>query len=143
MNGERRAAVIARLMEDPDDPVNRGIAADWFEENGELELAKAIRENKELVRLTPVQEITLPVLLTDSDWAQVFADENDGNVSKNTDACPPGSDVDTAPPSRTDVVEIIAAVNGENDGQDWEGVFRLADGRYLLASGGCDYTGWD
>lgn len=90
-----------------------------------------------------VVEITLKQLMDDSDWAQVFADENAGNVSKECDPCPPGSDVDTTPPNRADVVEIIAAVNGENDESDWIGVFRLQDGRYLLASGGCDYTGWD
>jgi hypothetical protein len=91
----------------------------------------------------PVIETTIQELLADYDWAQVFADENAGNVSKQTDACPPGSDVDTSPPTRADVAEIIAAVNGENDGYDWVGVFKLKDGRFLLASGGCDYTGWD
>lgn len=44
---------------------------------------------------------------------------------------------------RADVTSIIAAVNGENDGPDWLGVFTLKDGRFLVASGGCDYTGWD
>lgn len=88
-------------------------------------------------------EITLEELVVDYDWAQVFADENCGNVSKETTEIPPGSDVSTAPASRTDVKEIIAAVNGENDEADWLGVFLLRDGRYLVAQGGCDYTGWD
>jgi hypothetical protein len=91
----------------------------------------------------PVIEITLEKLLRDRNWAEVFADENSGNVSKETDACPPGADVDLTPPSRDDVAEIIAAVNGDNDGPDWVGVFRLKDGRFLVASGSCDYTGWD
>lgn len=90
-----------------------------------------------------VKEITLPELLESCDWAEVFGDESSGNTDKQTDPCPPGSDVDTSPPSRADVAEIIAAVNGENDGQDWVGVFLLKDGRFLLATGGCDYTGWD
>jgi hypothetical protein len=93
--------------------------------------------------MTPRIEITLPELLIDSDWAQVFADENAGNVSKQCDECPPGSDVDTTAPNRRDVKRIVAAVNGENDGPDWVGVFELNDGRFLVASGGCDYTGWD
>lgn len=88
-------------------------------------------------------EITLEQLLTDYDWAQVFADENAGNVSKNTEGVPPGSLVNTEPPSRADVSRILAAVNGENGGADWLGLFLLKDGRYLVASGGCDYTGWD
>ena len=90
-----------------------------------------------------VCEITIEALKQNYDWAQVFADENAGNVNKDVDACPPMSDVDLTPPSREDVVEIIAAVNGENDGDDWVGVFKLKDGRFLLAYGGCDYTGWD
>lgn len=95
------------------------------------------------VGLEFVKEITLEELVKDGDWAQVFADENAGNVTKTTDECPPGSGVARTPPNRADVVEIIAAVNGENDGPDWLGLFRLRDGRYLIAQGGCDYTGWD
>lgn len=99
--------------------------------------------NKTKVEQYGVREITLEQLVSDYDWAQVFADENAGNVDKTTHAAPPHSLVDLTPPSRSDVAEIIAAVNGENDGADWLGVFRLKDGRYLVASGGCDYTGWD
>lgn len=90
-----------------------------------------------------VCEITIEELRQDYDWAQVFADENAGNVDKTTEPIPPHSTVDTSPASREDVKEILAAVNGENDGADWIGVFRLRDRRYLVASGGCDYTGWD
>lgn len=38
---------------------------------------------------------------------------------------------------------MIACVNGENDGQEWVGVFRFNDGRFAVVSAGCDYTGWD
>lgn len=89
-----------------------------------------------------VIEITLEKLVDDYDWAQVFADENDGNVDKTIHTAPAGTPVSDAPMSRSDVVEILAAVNGKNDGADWLGAFRLRDGRYLVASGGCDYTGW-
>jgi hypothetical protein len=88
-------------------------------------------------------DITLDQLLTDYDWAQVFADENAGNVDKTTREALPGSGVSTAPASRPDVARIVAAVNGENDGAEWLGLFELKDGRYLVAQGGCDYTGWD
>jgi hypothetical protein len=91
----------------------------------------------------PNIEINIEELNNSYDWAQVFADENDGNVSKDTTEVPPGSDVNTSPASRSDVKEIIAAVNGENDGEEWIGVFLLNDGRYLIAQGGCCYTGWD
>lgn len=91
----------------------------------------------------PIKEITLDDLINDSNWAEVFADKNSGNVDKSTEPLPPDSDVNTLPASRGDVTEIVAAVNGDNDGPDWVGVFLLKDGRYLVASGGCDYTGWD
>lgn len=81
--------------------------------------------------------------LDDYDWAEVFGEGGGGNTDKTTDVCPPGSSVDPTPPMREDVVEIIAMVDGANDEEDWVGVFRLKDGRFCLAYGGCDYTGWD
>jgi hypothetical protein len=33
--------------------------------------------------------------------------------------------------------------DGQNDGDDWVGVFLLRDGRWAYLSAGCDYTGWD
>lgn len=88
-------------------------------------------------------EATLEQIKDSSDWAQVFADESDGNVYKIVHTVPPGSTVSDAPMTRDDIAEVLASVNGENDGPDWLGLFRLFDGRYLIASGGCDYTGWD
>lgn len=75
-------------------------------------------------------EITLEELVSHTDWVQVFADENAGNVSKETTEIPMGSDISTAPASWIDVKEIIAAVNGANDEADWLGVFLLHDGRF-------------
>lgn len=40
------------------------------------------------------------------------------------------------------VVEIVAAVDGENDGADWVGLFWMQDGHFLTLRAGCDYTGW-
>lgn len=42
-----------------------------------------------------------------------------------------------------DVVYIVKAIEGENDGADWEMVGRLKDGRWFYIHAGCDYTGWD
>lgn len=89
------------------------------------------------------KEIELTNLKDDYDWREVFGEGGGGNTDKETDPCPPGSDIDTTPPNIADVVEVIAAVNGENDGPEWLGVFLLKDGRYLVAEGSCDYTGWD
>ena len=74
-----------------------------------------------------------------SDWGQVFADENYGNVSKELECF----DCSDSPFTRENVVKILAIAEGENDGPDWCGLFILVDGRYLAATGGCDYTGWD
>ncbi len=91
----------------------------------------------------PKLEITMAELMDSYDWAEVFADRSSGNTTKAVNVAPPGAQVTFDPPSRADVAEIIAAVNGENDEEEWVGVFRLKDGRYLIAAGSCDYTGWD
>ena len=91
----------------------------------------------------PVIEANLTEILHCPNWAQVFADENLGNVSKDTQPVAPGVEVDCTSPSRTDIVQVIASVNGEHDEADWVGLFHLTDGRFLVARGGCDYTGWD
>ena len=43
----------------------------------------------------------------------------------------------------TDIKNVHAVWQGENDGDDWRWVFRLKDKRYVFLQGGCDYTGWD
>jgi hypothetical protein len=85
-------------------------------------------------------EITINELLNDYDWAHVFADASYGNTTKDVDS-PDGTSLE--PFTRCDVEEILAAANGYNDGDSWCGLFVLNDGRYLAASGTCDYTGWD
>ena len=84
--------------------------------------------------------------LDDYDWECVFADEGNisgGNCDKTMQVVPPGADVSANGFSRGDVEKVIVAVNGENDGPDWVGLFLLNDGRFAIAEGGCDYTGWD
>ena len=90
------------------------------------------------------KEIDLKDLLEDYDWEHVFGEADEPNCDATPEPLPPeATDISLAMPKRSDVTEIIAAVNGENDGDEWIGVFRLSDGRYLVASGSCDYTGWD
>mgnify|MGYP005999294605 CR=1 FL=1 len=87
-----------------------------------------------------VCEISLPELVNDFDWREVFGQGFGGNTDQDVESLD-GTDTSVCPIE--DVVEIIAAANGENDGDEWLGVFRMRDGRLLAACGSCDYTGWD
>jgi hypothetical protein len=64
----------------------------------------------------------IPKRIRDDDWKQAFG---------------------FAPFTREEVSEVIAAEDGENDGDNWVGIFRLKDGRIGYLTAGCDYTGWD
>lgn len=55
----------------------------------------------------------------------------------------PGEECDASPFGRLDVARVVATSDGENDGANWIGIFRLKDGRFAFLSAGCDYTGWD
>jgi hypothetical protein len=85
-------------------------------------------------------EIVLEALREDYDWGEVFGEGTGRNCTQDVESLD-GTSTDTV--LRKDVAEIIAAVNGENDGDEWVGVFRMNDGRFLAAVGSCDYTGWD
>ena len=90
-----------------------------------------------------IKEINLDDLRSDYDWEEVFGEGSGGNCDGEIQVIPPGAKVDSSGVSRAKVVEVIGAINGENDEAAWFGVFLLDDGRYLVAEGGCDYTGWD
>lgn len=94
--------------------------------------------------------------LTGYDWEQVFGDcisedrswssrvENPWSVDPAYVVSEEGpTPFSSEPFTRNDVVEIVAQREGERDERDWVVVCKLADGRYALMSGGCDYTGWD
>lgn len=66
--------------------------------------------------------MTLADLLASSDWEEAFS---------------------YAPFNRGDVVEVLHSVEGQNDGDSWVGIFRLADGRFGYLTAWCDFTGWD
>lgn len=42
-----------------------------------------------------------------------------------------------------DIVDILASVPGEHDGNNWHWVVKLRSGEVFLVEAGCDYTGWD
>lgn len=85
-------------------------------------------------------EISLDDLKKSYDWIEVFGEGDGGNTTRDVESYD-GTSRDEV--CLADVVEVIAAVNGENDEANWAGVFLLKDGRFLAAVGYCDYTGWD
>ena len=42
-----------------------------------------------------------------------------------------------------DIEEVLASVEGENDGPSWVAIVKLKSGLYLSVEAGCDYSGWD
>jgi uncharacterized protein (TIGR02996 family) len=141
-----RDAFLRAVEKNPGDETVRLVFADWLDEHGDELTACVVRMQ---VRhglpfaTKPVRDVELKNLADDYDWGEVFGEGTGGNCSPKADACPPGAAIDLTPPRRADVVEVLAAINGENDGPDWIGLFRMNDGRIVVASGGCDYTGWD
>lgn len=82
--------------------------------------------------------------LDDYDWAEVFGEGGGGNCTTilptiNID----GKEIDESSFSREDVASIKGQVPGENEGPSWIIWGVLKDGRYFIARGSCDYTGWD
>ena len=66
-------------------------------------------------------EIDLPEEIRGYDWKEAF---------------------EFAPFNREDVAEVIAVAEGQNDADNWVGVFKLKDGRFGYLTAWCDYTGW-
>lgn len=81
--------------------------------------------------------------LDDYDWAEVFGEGTGGNCTKVEPRRIPGEACSLESFGREDVAEIKGIQPGENDGPDWIIWGILKDGRYFIATGGCDYTGWD
>lgn len=82
--------------------------------------------------------------LNDGDWAEVFGEGNGGNctpIQPNRAPHDKTTRLDTF--SRLDVKKIHGQSDGERDERDWIVWGRLHDGRWFVARGGCDYTGWD
>ena len=79
-------------------------------------------------------ERSLDGLKDDYDWVEVFKFEYASPV--------PFSNASNNAFVIEDVEEIIASVNGENDGADWVMIGKLKDGRFFKINASCDYTGW-
>jgi hypothetical protein len=81
--------------------------------------------------------------LDDYNWSEVFGEGCGVNTSPIKPDAPPGATISVATFSREDVKKIYGQEEGEHDGADWIVWGQLHDGRFFVARGGCDYTGWD
>lgn len=82
--------------------------------------------------------------LDDYNWAEVFGEGGGGNCTAiEPSRLPTDKDTPLHTFSREDVAIIRGQAEGENDGPDWVVWGQLKDGRWFVARGGCDYTGWD
>lgn len=81
--------------------------------------------------------------LQESDWMEAFGEAGSNNPLESVDVIPPGSSIPSTKFTREDVKTIIDFSAGQNDEENWIGVFLPHDGRYALIRSGCDYTGWD
>jgi|SRR5580692_549858 hypothetical protein len=82
--------------------------------------------------------------LDDYDWAEVFGEGTGGNCTPIKPNRPPhDKKTSTETFSRDDVKKLYGQSEGERDERDWVCWGQLKDGRWFVARGGCDYTGWD
>lgn len=92
-------------------------------------------------------ELVCPKELDDSDWENAFSACSGQSRGYTEWAEVPtvckGANCSARPFSQSDVREVIAYEDGENDGASWVAILHLWDGRYAFLEAGCDYTGWD
>lgn len=82
--------------------------------------------------------------LNNYDFAEVFGEGSGGNCTPiHPNRAPHDTTTSNETFCREDVTEILGQQDGENDGPDWIVWGRLRDGRFFVARGGCDSTGWD
>lgn len=83
--------------------------------------------------------------LDDYDWENVFGFCGEGGSPSAPAPAHSVKGLEGEPRqyTREDVEKVLHAVDGENDGPPWWGVFEMKDGAFLFVSAGCDYTGWD
>ena len=87
------------------------------------------------VTISPPDKI--PAELDDYGWEEAF------EYAESPSPCEPLTEIDTSGFSRENVMRVISAQEGQNDGEDWKCVVELWDGRFARLEAGCDYTGWD
>lgn len=88
----------------------------------------------ELREIRQAQGVKIVPRIDDCDWAESFKYAEAPTAAGGT-SVQPGF-------KREDVAFVVAADDGENDGDDWVAVFLLYDGRFACLRAGCDYTGW-
>ena len=77
------------------------------------------------------------------DWEEVFGEGSGGKCTPIHPQTVPGFTGSGVTFSREDVKTIVGQLEGEHDVIDWVVYGKLKDGRWFVARGGCDYTGWD
>lgn len=92
------------------------------------------RQAIEFIVLYPAA-VTPEKFLDDEDWKEAFGYASAADTY-------PGSPVASGGFTREDVLAIIVMEEGQNDGEDWLGVFALKDGRFGALRAWCDFTGW-
>lgn len=83
-----------------------------------------------------ITETSLEEMKNSNVWnGEIFPPTNEHNYTSGSGPHTDGVRFD-------DVEEVLGSVEGENDGPDWVGVFKLKDGRFMVVRAGCDYTGF-
>jgi hypothetical protein len=88
----------------------------------------------------------MQMLLDSYDWQEAFGfcGEPDTYADKiRIEGALPKKEYDLSPFTRENVTDIACYSEGENDGESWQIVGKLKDGRWFFLEAGCDYTGWD
>ncbi len=93
-------------------------------------------------------ETTLEQMKDSYDWEQIFghASYETTNYASNPNAVTGdllAAEAKVGPVYFEDIEEVLASVEGENDGPEWAAIVKLKSGLYLSVEAGCDYTGWD
>lgn len=82
--------------------------------------------------------------IDDGDWAEVFGEGTGGNCRPIIpNRCPGDKTTSGITFSREDVKVIHGQSDGEKAERSWIVWGQLVDGRWFVARGDCDYTGWD
>lgn len=77
------------------------------------------------------------------DWQEIFSDPNLQGKQYTRPAHVRERKMRDEAYKAEDVAEILAMIEGESDGADWIGLFKMNDGKFMCVRAGCDYTGWD
>jgi uncharacterized protein (TIGR02996 family) len=137
----REPSLLAAILLNPTDMGNRFVYADWLADRSQQpELASILRDES----YTTSRSQSLVTIADDYDWKNVFAEEYNGNCTTEVDAAPPGDpSVSVSEVKLADINKIVYCLDGERDEGEWHGIFEMNDGRWLFATGSCDFTGWD